>query len=147
MQVARNAGLPVPRVICYSAHPDTPHAPVSILMTRVPGEALGRVYEVFSDEDRNLVLEELRAYLEIMRVWSSLWGELRICSLPGTSIRSAHAPGHFSGPFESEDDLNKYLVRPAWSGGFSSDTEYEDALDRAKRWEACVIALSLRTEI
>ncbi|KAJ5354169.1 Aminoglycoside phosphotransferase [Penicillium brevicompactum] len=53
MQVARNAGLPVPRVICYGAHPDTLHAPVSILVTRVPGEALGRVYEVFSDDDRN----------------------------------------------------------------------------------------------
>ncbi|KAJ5322488.1 Aminoglycoside phosphotransferase [Penicillium brevicompactum] len=117
MQVARNAGLLFPRVICYGAHPDTPHTPVSILMTRVPGEELGRVYEVYSDEDRNSVLEELRAYLEIMRVWPSLWGDQRICSLPGTSIRSVHAPGHFSGPFESEDDLSEYLVRPAWSGG------------------------------
>lgn len=32
------AGLPVPRVICYSDHPDTLHAPISILMTCVPGE-------------------------------------------------------------------------------------------------------------
>lgn len=80
-------------------------------------------------------------------MWPSLWGDQRICSLPGTSIRSFRVPGHFAGPFESEDDLSEYLVRPAWSGGFSSHTEYEDALHRAKRWEACVIVSSLCTEI
>lgn len=43
MQVGRRAGFPVPRVTCYGEHPDCPHAPVSILMTRVPGDELGRV--------------------------------------------------------------------------------------------------------
>jgi hypothetical protein len=37
MQAGRRAGFPVPRVICYGEHPDCPHAPVSILMTRAPG--------------------------------------------------------------------------------------------------------------
>jgi hypothetical protein len=132
MQVARRAGLPVPRVICYGEHPDTPHAPISILMTRMPGEELGRVYEALSDEDRNSVLEELKGYLEIIRGWPSPWGGQRICSLQGTSIRSVRLPGHYAGPFESEEDFNEYLIRPAWSGGFSSDTEYNDALNRAK---------------
>ncbi|KAJ5925556.1 hypothetical protein N7454_008195 [Penicillium verhagenii] len=39
---------------------------------------------------------------------------------------------HFAGPFDSELDLNEYLIRPAWSGGFPSDAEYNCALDRAK---------------
>jgi hypothetical protein len=63
MQVARLAGFPVPRVIRYGDHPDTPHAPVSILMTRVPGEELGQVYETLSDEDKNSILEELKGYI------------------------------------------------------------------------------------
>ncbi|KGO70808.1 Aminoglycoside phosphotransferase [Penicillium expansum] len=133
MQVARSAGLPFPRVICYGDHPDTPHAPVSILMTRIPGEELGRVYETLSSEDKSSILEELKDYLETIRGWSSLWGGQRICSLQGTSVRSIRVPSHFAGPFESEVDLNEYLIRPAWSGGFSSDTKYNDALNRTKR--------------
>ena len=78
MQVARRAGLPVPRVICYGEHPDTPHAPVSILMTRVPGEESGRVYEALSDKDKRSVLQELKGYLEIMRGWSNPWAGNRI---------------------------------------------------------------------
>lgn len=67
MQVARKAGLPVPRVICYGDHPDTPHAPVSIFMIRLPGKELGQVYEALSDEDKRSVLQELKGYLELMR--------------------------------------------------------------------------------
>ncbi|OQE08608.1 hypothetical protein PENVUL_c009G00351 [Penicillium vulpinum] len=101
-------------------------------MTRVPGEELGRVYETLNDEDKNSILEELKSYLETMRAESSPWGGKRICSLQGTSIRSVRVPNHFAGPFESEVDFNEYLILPAWSGGFSSDTKYNDALNRAK---------------
>ncbi|PYH76184.1 hypothetical protein BO82DRAFT_215405 [Aspergillus uvarum CBS 121591] len=41
MQVARKAGLPVLKVIYYGGHADSPYAPVSILITRVPGKELG----------------------------------------------------------------------------------------------------------
>lgn len=71
MQVARRAGFPVPRVICYGEHPDTPHAPVSILMTRIPGRELGQAYETLSSEDRKAILQELKSYLEVMRGWSN----------------------------------------------------------------------------
>ena len=67
MQVARAAGLPVPKLICHGDYPDTPYAPVSILMTRVPGDELGQVYETLSREDRDSVLRELKNYLETMR--------------------------------------------------------------------------------
>lgn len=81
MQVARAAGFPVPRAICYRDHPDTPHAPVSILMARLPGNELGQVYETLSSEDKKSVLKELKTYLEAMRGWTNPWGGKRICSL------------------------------------------------------------------
>ena len=135
MQVARAAGFPVPRVICYGEHPDTPHAPVSILMTRVPGKELGQVYETLSSEDKMSILQQFKGYLEVMRRWSNPWGGNRICSLLGTAIRSVRVPDHSAGPFESEEEFNEYLIRPSWSGGFSSDTEYAKALSVAKRMQ------------
>lgn len=131
MQVARRAGFPVPRVICYGEHPDAPHAPVSILMTRVPGKELGQVYETLNIEDRKSILQELKGYLEVMRGWSNPWGGNRICSLLGTAIRSVRVPNHLIGPFESEEEFNQYLIEPAWSGGFGSDLAYNQALDVA----------------
>lgn len=135
MQVARNAGFPVPKVICYGEHPDTPHAPVSILMTRLPGRELGQVYESLSSEEKRSIVQELKRDLEVMRGWASPWGRNRICSLLDTTIRSVRVPNHFAGPFESEAEFNEYLIRPSWSGGFSSETAYNDALDVAKGME------------
>jgi aminoglycoside phosphotransferase (APT) family kinase protein len=59
--VARSAGFPVPKIISYGEHPDTPHAPVSILMTRVPGEDLGNpeIYERMNDNERETIYTEL----------------------------------------------------------------------------------------
>ena len=132
MQVARAAGLPVPRVICYGDHPDTPHAPVSILMTRMPGEELGQIYELLSSKDKDSILQELKGYLEVMRSWPNPWGENRICSVAGTTIRSVRIPNHFAGQFESEEEFNDYLIRPSWSGGFPSEAAYNNALNIAK---------------
>ncbi|KAJ5462368.1 kinase-like protein [Penicillium desertorum] len=85
MQVARAAGFPVPRVICYGDHPDTPHAPVSILMTRMPGEQLGQAYETLSREDKDSVLQKPKGYLEAVagrirgaRIESVLWWVLQL---------------------------------------------------------------------
>ncbi|PYI10663.1 kinase-like protein [Aspergillus sclerotiicarbonarius CBS 121057] len=135
MEVARKAGLPVPRVICYGEHPDTPHAPVSILMTRVPGRELGQVYETLTNEDKASVFQQLDQYLKTIRKWKSPWGENRICSLVGTPLRSIRVPNHLAGPFESEQELNDYLREPAWAGGFRSEMAYNDALKRAKRMD------------
>ncbi|PWY80765.1 kinase-like protein [Aspergillus sclerotioniger CBS 115572] len=135
MQVARKAGLPVPRVICYGEHPDSPHAPISILMTRVPGKELGQVYETFNDEDKDAVLQQLDQSLKTIRKWKSPWGENRICSLLGTPLRSVRVPNHLAGPFESEQELNDYLREPAWLGGFPSEMAYNEALHRARRMD------------
>ncbi|RAL06783.1 kinase-like protein [Aspergillus homomorphus CBS 101889] len=133
MQVARKAGLPVPKVICYGEHADTPHAPVSILMTRLPGKELGQIYEALSNEEKDAVSQQLDQYLTTIRNWKNPWGESRICSLLGTPLRSVRVPNHLAGPFESEQELNDYLIKPAWSGGFSSEKAYSEALNRARR--------------
>ncbi|KAL2839095.1 hypothetical protein BJY01DRAFT_237209 [Aspergillus pseudoustus] len=56
--VAQDAavGLPVPRVICYGEHPDTPHA------------RLGRVYQELSGkQERDSIQQQLRHHLETLR--------------------------------------------------------------------------------
>lgn len=135
MQVARRAGFPVPRVICYEEHPDTPNASISIPMTRVPGQELGQVFETLSDQDKRSIQQELRGYLEVMRGWSNPWGGNRICSILGTSIRSVRIPKHSAGPFESEQEFNDYLIQPSWSGGFQSEKQYRETLRKAKGME------------
>ncbi|PKY08753.1 phosphotransferase family protein [Aspergillus campestris IBT 28561] len=134
MEVARRAGLPVPRVICYGEHADSPHAPVSIPMTRIPGDELGRVYEALSDAERDTIQMQLKGYLEVMRRWEHPWDGSRVCSLVGTAVRSVRVPNdHLTGPFESEQELNENLLKPAWAGGFPSEAEYNDALARARK--------------
>ena len=70
MRVSRSAGFPVPRIICYGEHTNIPHAPVSTLMTRLPGRPLGEVYTEMMDDERKQVLSELKSYLDCMRTWS-----------------------------------------------------------------------------
>lgn len=45
MRAVRAAGIPAPKVITYGSHPDTPYAPVSILMARLPGMELAEIFE------------------------------------------------------------------------------------------------------
>jgi hypothetical protein len=48
-----DVGIPVPRIISYGAHPRHPHAPLSILMTRLPGtELFGSLWDWFTPEER-----------------------------------------------------------------------------------------------
>ncbi|KAI2790223.1 hypothetical protein POX_d05729 [Penicillium oxalicum] len=53
-------------------------------------------------------------------------------STGGTSIRSIRVANYLIGPFESEEGLKEYLIRPSWSGGFPSESAYKNALARAK---------------
>jgi len=66
-QVCHTAGLPVPRIICYGDHPETPHAPVSILMTRLPGKEMDQIYESLSAVAKATALAELKTYLAAIR--------------------------------------------------------------------------------
>ncbi|KAL3454244.1 kinase-like protein [Aspergillus insuetus] len=115
MQVARKEGLPVPWVLCYGDHRGSLHAPVSILMTCVAGDELGRVYETLGREERGPIAQERTG----------------ICSIIGTPIRSIRVPRHLMGPFESEQKPNGYLIAPASAHGFQSRETYEATLARA----------------
>ena len=72
-KMMRTAGLPAPLIISYGDHPDSPHAPVSILMTQLPGKDLGQVYETLSDDEKDTILGELKCYLDGMRKWENPW--------------------------------------------------------------------------
>lgn len=133
MQIVRAAGIPVPRVICYGEHPDSPHAPVSILMTRLPGKELGQIYESLSPAEVDTISAEMNAYLSSMRKWKNLWGEGKICSVAGTFVRSVRIPGHSAGPFDFEKDFNKHLLSPATPKSFDTDDEYQALRARADR--------------
>lgn len=52
-KVCRAARLPIPKIISYGEHPETPHAPVSILMTRLPGCERGQAYPSLSTEAKS----------------------------------------------------------------------------------------------
>ncbi|KAK2745023.1 hypothetical protein FQN55_006380 [Onygenales sp. PD_40] len=131
MQLARNAGMPVPRVLCCGEHPASSNRSFSILMTRLPGVSLENSYDSFEADVEGPWVDELKICLQSMRLWQGL--EKRICSAIGTSIRSSRVPGHVMGPFKNEAELHEYLLGPASSHGFESTEEYEETLSRARR--------------
>lgn len=131
MMVARAAGLPVPKVISYGEHADSPHAPVSILMTRLPGKDLGEIYAQLKIEEREIVFAELHSMLQIMRSWPHSWGGERICSILGTAIRSVRVPHHSIGPCESESEFNDHLISAASDHSLSQE-QFEKKLACAK---------------
>lgn len=131
MKVARAAGFPVPRVICYGEHPESPHALISILMVRVPGKELGQVYENLNKDERETILKEL--YLDMMRTWPNPWGGDRICSITGSTIRSVRVPFHKVGPCENENEFNNSLIRVASPRLFPSKEIYRDVRNRAEK--------------
>ena len=132
MQVARAAGLPVPKVICYGDHPESPHAPLSILMTRIPGHEIGQVYEKLDDGEKETIRLEMKRYLEYIRQWSNPWSDTRICSVIGTAIRSVRVPLHYVGPCENEQEIHEYLISAAWEGGSDSKEAFMEAMSGAQ---------------
>ncbi|PYH98457.1 hypothetical protein BO71DRAFT_447218 [Aspergillus ellipticus CBS 707.79] len=91
MEVARKAGIPVPRVVCYGEHPDSPHAPISILMTRVPSRELGQVYKTLTDEEKESVFLQLDQYLKAVRRAGKMgWLGMRILRISVPSRETAY---------------------------------------------------------
>ncbi|KAI5209071.1 APH-domain-containing protein [Aureobasidium subglaciale] len=133
MDAARRAGIPVPRIICYGDHADAPHAPISILVTRLPGQDLGEVYKTLSPEEIETILQEMKAYLTSIREWKSPWGQSRICSSSGKAIRSIRVPYHEMGPFDSEQQMNDYLLYPAGPNMWDDMEEFLSLKKRVDR--------------
>ncbi|EFY89575.1 hypothetical protein MAC_04430 [Metarhizium acridum CQMa 102] len=131
MRAIRAAGVPCPKVISYGEHPHTPWAPVSILMTRLPGEELDVAYEHLSALQRNTVTMELRTILEAIRSWKNPWGR-RICSISSGPIRSIRVPNHVVRPCESEDEFQEQILSTASSHSFKTRDEDETTLATAR---------------
>lgn len=131
-EVCRAAGLPTPKIISYGEHPNSPHAPVSILMTRLPGRELGQAYESLSHHAQSTALTEFKLYLSTIRGWRSPWGEERVCSITGGSIRSIRVPNHTIGPCETPQEFHDYLLAPARYSS-ASEAVNEEKLRRARK--------------
>lgn len=130
-KVCYAAGLPTPYIISYSSHPDTPHAPMSILMTRLPGRELGQVYESLSPKAKATALSEFKFYLSSIRKWKSPWGPERIYSITGGPIRSIRVPNHAVGPCETSQDFHDHLLSTAYNS-FGSEEVFNSKLQLAK---------------
>ncbi|KAL1860996.1 hypothetical protein Plec18170_001511 [Paecilomyces lecythidis] len=128
MEMARAAGIPVPKVLNYGEHPnDSFNRMFSILMTRLPGISLENTNDELQPDAEEPWLEELKICVESIRLWHPP-GQDIVCSPLGTKLRSSRVPGHVMGPFASQKDFHKYLLSPASMHGFKSTAEYEKTL-------------------
>ena len=132
MQSICVADIPAPKVISYGEHSSTPWAPVSILMTRLPGCELADIYPDLDQEQQDSLAMELKTIFETIRSWPNSWGD-RICSISGESIRSIRVPNHRIGPCESEDEYHDYLIGAASSHSFGSREEFERSMAAARQ--------------
>lgn len=123
MQMARAAGMPVPKVLCCGEHPASVQR-ISILMTRLPGFSLENCYEPLNVKEEGPWLNELGSCLKAMRAWNNPFGK-RVCSAAGTCISSQRVPNHRMGPFENEREMHEYLLSAAGSHGFPSKEAYQ----------------------
>jgi hypothetical protein len=136
MQMARAAGMPVPRVLCCGEHLGNPfNRTFSILMTRLPGISLVNSADALAVEADEPWIDELKKCLDAMRLWKS--PDNCISSVTGTSIRSTRVPSHVMGPFANEGEFHEYLLGASSAHGFDSTAEYEEL--------ECDIALNLLT--
>lgn len=134
MEMARAAGMPVPKVLSCGEHPeDSFNRVFSILMTRLPGVSLENSSDPFEPDFEEPWIHDLKLCLDSMRQWRTPSDENRICSVLGTSIRSTRVPNHIMGPFTNEGGLTQYLLSAASAHGFQSREKYDEALVRAKR--------------
>lgn len=131
MQMARAAGMPVPKVLSCGEHPNAPYNRfISILMTRMPGSPLENSADALHVDSEEPWLCELKECVTSMRVWRSPYSH-SICSAVGTSLRSSRVPDHRMGPFANEDELHDFLLGPASEHGFSSKAGFVKALTQA----------------
>ncbi|BCS04902.1 uncharacterized protein AKAW2_80703A [Aspergillus luchuensis] len=133
MQMARAAGIPVPRVLSCGEHV-TPHLTreVSILMTRLPGFSLVNSDDPLEVADEGPWLEELKTCVHAMREWEPPSQDI-ICSPIGTALRSSRVPDHIMGPFKDHKSFYQHLFAPASQHGFISVDDYNNTFATAKQ--------------
>ena len=133
MQMARAAGMPVPRVLSCGEHPkESFNRCYSILMTRLPGIPLENSFDPLLVESEEPWLFELKECVTSMREWIAPHPE-RISSVIDTPLRSARVPNHSMGLFTNETEFHDFLLSPASGHGFSTTSEYIQALNQANK--------------
>lgn len=133
--IARATGFPVPKIVFYAEHADTPHAPVSILMTRKPGEDLRepKSHERMTDDERERIFAEPQCMLQVMRKWHHIVGKDRICSVSGTAVRSVRIPNHAVGPCETEAEFNNHLFDSLSGHRLVTEQKFKETVEVAGR--------------
>ncbi|PLB50791.1 hypothetical protein P170DRAFT_435961 [Aspergillus steynii IBT 23096] len=133
MQMARAAGMPVPKLISCGEHVNDPvNRRFSLLMTRLPGFDLDNSRDEFEPDDELPWLEELATCVRAMRSWTPP-DPRAICSPIGAEIYSTRVPSHVMGPFPSDKELYDFLFGPASSHAFESKAEYDDTYTHAPK--------------
>lgn len=97
MQIARAAGMPVPKVLSCAEHPGALcNRFFSILMTRLPGITLGNSDDSLLVESEEPWLFKLKECVGAMRQWT-LPNPKGIYSVINTPLRSTRVPDHIMG--------------------------------------------------
>ncbi|KIY46410.1 kinase-like protein [Fistulina hepatica ATCC 64428] len=112
--VSRNTSIPVPRIIASARG----HGHCFMLMTRVKGFNLEHVWETLTNEERSMIVSQLRAFIAELRTLSP-----PPCVPEGAISSLYHQPVHdirFAsikpcGPFPSEGSFNDFLIQEASS--------------------------------
>ena len=137
MKMMYEAGIPIPRVISYAEHVDTPHAPVSILMTRMPGTDLSHgMWEWLGPDQKKRFTSQLRSVLGTMRGWTRTLrdDEPAICPVSEPCIRSIRVPEKVLGPFQNEKDFNDALIAPALPDYVRAEIpQYDEKMAKVER--------------
>lgn len=131
MQMARAAGIPVPRVLNCGEHRDDLRK-ISILMTRLPGIELVNSNDPLDVEAEEPWLHELKACIEAMRMWDPP-SQDAICSPIGTALHSSRVPDHIMGPFKDHKEFYDHLFYPVSDHAFKSRAEFEKTLEKANK--------------
>lgn len=136
MQMARAAGMPVPKVLSCGEHVGDPYNRVfSILMTRLPGISLENSGDPFEPDVEDPWIRESKLCLDSMRRGRAPSDQKRVCSVLGTPILSTRVPNHKMGPFTSEREFTQYLLSAASPHSFTSKADCDETFLRAKRIE------------
>ena len=135
-QAMRDAGLPVPYILCYGEHADCSHAPFSMLMFRMPGvELYQELWDWFEPHQKVSIISELMTYMDAIRAWRRTSdGDKKedkcICSIMGTSIRSLRVPRKLIGPCCDQETFDKKLIFPASMSHVKLFANYERDIAR-----------------
>jgi hypothetical protein len=131
----RFAGFPTPKIISYGDHPSSPHAPMTILMTRIPGKDLGNreLYAGMTDVQKESIFAELQCMIRVMRRWSRPQGEHKLCSVLGTPIRSVRISNHAVGPCEFEAEFNDHLFESLADYNLESQEKLVETVEIAEQ--------------